>query len=536
MEEALIRLCAVYGVRAGRICGLTGVWCGLADGRLFGREPWPQSARSAQDRRHRHPRLARHHLARLRLQRHHRPRDFRLINPAASPDRPVPASKGKSPIRPRLPSLESIAHRGRAPVRPRLRRADPGRREPRCLRAAQRPCAPQPQSRAPHGATVRLPQLAAPQVPARTRPFRSRAKSSACSTNLASTPSAPDRPRPHAVAIYNPAGPVGARHRGENDSCQPMSSCPRWASRSSRAPSPNGSRSPATGREGRAALRNLHRQSRCGNPFARGRHAHRNQIPRRRHRAGQYRGRRLRRTASSGHTRNAAGRSRPHRRVRGEGAVGPHRRCHRGGNRDQSMPQMGESIFEGTITKWLKKAGDQCRERRAALRNLHRQSRRGDSFAHGRHPHRDQSSAKAQPCRSTRGRRHRQGSLRCSSSAQTKSAQPLPRQAQPRSRIARSEAQLEAACRLLPAEPCVPRRSSAASPKKTTSIWRESPAPVRRAASPKTTSCATLAYPAAQRPLAPTQVPPKAESSHRRCRRSRGWPPRRCRSKMKSSP
>jgi lipoyl(octanoyl) transferase len=31
MEEALIRLCGVYGVRAGRVCGLTGVWCGLAD-------------------------------------------------------------------------------------------------------------------------------------------------------------------------------------------------------------------------------------------------------------------------------------------------------------------------------------------------------------------------------------------------------------------------------------------------------------------------------------------------------------------------
>ena len=29
MEEALIRLCAVYGVQAGRICGLTGVWCGV---------------------------------------------------------------------------------------------------------------------------------------------------------------------------------------------------------------------------------------------------------------------------------------------------------------------------------------------------------------------------------------------------------------------------------------------------------------------------------------------------------------------------
>ena len=32
MEEALIRLCGDFGVRAGRICGLTGVWCGPADG------------------------------------------------------------------------------------------------------------------------------------------------------------------------------------------------------------------------------------------------------------------------------------------------------------------------------------------------------------------------------------------------------------------------------------------------------------------------------------------------------------------------
>jgi lipoyl(octanoyl) transferase len=32
MEEALIRLCGGYGVRTGRICGLTGVWCGPADG------------------------------------------------------------------------------------------------------------------------------------------------------------------------------------------------------------------------------------------------------------------------------------------------------------------------------------------------------------------------------------------------------------------------------------------------------------------------------------------------------------------------
>lgn len=32
MEEALIRICGEFGVSAGRICGLTGVWCGLPSG------------------------------------------------------------------------------------------------------------------------------------------------------------------------------------------------------------------------------------------------------------------------------------------------------------------------------------------------------------------------------------------------------------------------------------------------------------------------------------------------------------------------
>lgn len=36
MEEALIRLCATYGVAAGRICGLTGVWCPAPGGSLDG--------------------------------------------------------------------------------------------------------------------------------------------------------------------------------------------------------------------------------------------------------------------------------------------------------------------------------------------------------------------------------------------------------------------------------------------------------------------------------------------------------------------
>ena len=36
MEEALIRLCGEFGVKAGRICGLTGVWCG----RTVGSDQW----------------------------------------------------------------------------------------------------------------------------------------------------------------------------------------------------------------------------------------------------------------------------------------------------------------------------------------------------------------------------------------------------------------------------------------------------------------------------------------------------------------
>ena len=69
MEEALIRLCGVYGVHAGRIAGLTGVWCSLADGGALDESSGQPGER--QDRSDRHSRLAWHHVARLRLQRHH---------------------------------------------------------------------------------------------------------------------------------------------------------------------------------------------------------------------------------------------------------------------------------------------------------------------------------------------------------------------------------------------------------------------------------------------------------------------------------
>jgi len=50
---------------------------------------------------------------------------------------------------------------------------------------------------------------------------------------------------------------------------------------------------------------------------------------------------------------------------------------------DIVMPQMGESIFEGTITKWLKKPGDKVERDEPLFEIFHRQGGRGDSIAVG---------------------------------------------------------------------------------------------------------------------------------------------------------
>jgi len=47
------------------------------------------------------------------------------------------------------------------------------------------------------------------------------------------------------------------------------------------------------------------------------------------------------------------------------------------------MPELGESVTEGTVTRWLKKVG-QRRGGRAAGRGVHRQGRHRDSVAGGR--------------------------------------------------------------------------------------------------------------------------------------------------------
>ena len=54
---------------------------------------------------------------------------------------------------------------------------------------------------------------------------------------------------------------------------------------------------------------------------------------------------------------------------------------------DVVMPQMGVSVSEGTVTKWLRNEGEHDRGRRAAARDLDRQGRhRGAEPRHGRRP------------------------------------------------------------------------------------------------------------------------------------------------------
>ncbi|HEV2445132.1 MAG TPA: lipoyl(octanoyl) transferase LipB, partial [Candidatus Sulfopaludibacter sp.] len=114
MEEALIRLCGVYGVRAGRIPGLTGVWCGLADGsRLV-----PGSAEANEDQFRREAKIGAIgiHVARgitshgFAFNVTTDLRDFQLINPCGITDRPVTSLEREVAQPAALPGLEVIAH------------------------------------------------------------------------------------------------------------------------------------------------------------------------------------------------------------------------------------------------------------------------------------------------------------------------------------------------------------------------------------------------------------------------------------------
>lgn len=108
MEEALIRVCGVYGVRAGRIAGLTGVWCSAV-------EPQPSSKGllPAGDRKiaaigiHVSRGIVTHGFA---FNVTTDLRDFQLINPCGITDKPVSSLEREIPESVTLPDLETIAH------------------------------------------------------------------------------------------------------------------------------------------------------------------------------------------------------------------------------------------------------------------------------------------------------------------------------------------------------------------------------------------------------------------------------------------
>jgi lipoyl(octanoyl) transferase len=114
IEEALIRLCGVYGVRAGRIPALTGVWAGLADGSPVG------DSQVATGRGRKIGAIG-IHVARgitshgFALNVTTDLRDFALINPCGITDRPVTSLEKelqRENLAPsvELPGLEAIAH------------------------------------------------------------------------------------------------------------------------------------------------------------------------------------------------------------------------------------------------------------------------------------------------------------------------------------------------------------------------------------------------------------------------------------------
>jgi lipoyl(octanoyl) transferase len=119
MEEALIRLCGQFGVPAGRICGLTGVWCGPAESSSSNQNCAPMEKDHPKGERkigaigiHVSRGITSHGFA---FNVTTDLRDFALINPCGITNRPVTSlaleiARQPEDQRPGLPSLEAIAH------------------------------------------------------------------------------------------------------------------------------------------------------------------------------------------------------------------------------------------------------------------------------------------------------------------------------------------------------------------------------------------------------------------------------------------
>src|ERR1700677_4569582 len=115
MEEALIRVCLGFGVRAGRVQGLTGVWCGAGD-QGIGTEGVGTDVRSAERKIgaigiHVAKGITSHGFA---LNVTTDLRDFALIVPCGIPDHAVTSlaqEMGRQIVRRgELPDLETVAH------------------------------------------------------------------------------------------------------------------------------------------------------------------------------------------------------------------------------------------------------------------------------------------------------------------------------------------------------------------------------------------------------------------------------------------
>jgi lipoyl(octanoyl) transferase len=108
MEEALIRLCAAYGVRSGRLAGLTGVWCPVGAHALDEEHGGGQgSGKIGAIGIHVSRGIISHGFAfnvTTKLE------DFRLINPCGITDRPVTNLELETKNSGALPALEEIAY------------------------------------------------------------------------------------------------------------------------------------------------------------------------------------------------------------------------------------------------------------------------------------------------------------------------------------------------------------------------------------------------------------------------------------------
>jgi len=105
MEEALIRLCGVYGVRAGRIAGLTGVWCPADGGPLDGNRGRERKIGAIGI--HVSRGITSHGFA---FNVTTDLRDFQLINPCGITDKPVTSLEREVAQGVTVPDLEEIAH------------------------------------------------------------------------------------------------------------------------------------------------------------------------------------------------------------------------------------------------------------------------------------------------------------------------------------------------------------------------------------------------------------------------------------------